>query len=363
MGVMTPVNPTTLSSAKDITSRMHSPSKEDLSRITKAYDFAKAAHEGHTRYSGEPHFLHVAKTAEILASLGMGPNTIVAGLLHDSIEDAGIKRAAIKKEFGDEVLYLVEGVTKLGTLKYRGLTRHTESLRKLFVATSQDIRILIIKLADRLHNMQTLEHVPKNKQKRIALETLEIYVPVAERLGMGRMKRDLEDLAFPYVHPKEYTETVELLKQKSKETAGHLEKIQKSLRKELVKQGITNFSTESRIKGLYSLYQKLKRKEDDITKIHDISAVRVIVPTVHDCYKVLGVIHSAWRPLPGEVKDYIAFPKPNGYRSLHTKIFAGDGTIIENSTELDLLIPEKSEIPARSHVVNDGFGNPRYLRD
>lgn len=315
--------------AQDIISQMASPSKVDISFITKAYDFVKEAHKGHMRYSGEPYFLHLAETAKKLASLGMGSRTIVAGLLHDSIEDTKVKKETIQKEFGEEVLYLVDGVTKLGELKYRGLSRHTESLRKLFVATSQDIRVLIIKLADRLHNMQTLEYVPKNKQKRIAVETLEIYAPVADRLGMGQIKRELEDLAFPYVQPKEYKETTELLKQKSKETEVHLEKIQKSLKKELAKQGIVDFSTESRIKGIYSLYKKLERKGGDITKIHDISALRIVVPSVSDCYKVLGVIHGNWRPLPGEVKDYIAFPKPNGYRSLHTKIFTGDGSIVE----------------------------------
>jgi len=326
---MPSVKRTDIPTAQDIISLMPSPSKGDLAFLTKAYGFAKKAHEGHTRFSGEPYFLHLAETAKMLASLGMGSRTIAAGLLHDAVEDTEVKRDAIEKEFGNEVLCLVEGVTKLGALKYRGLSRHTESLRKLFVATSQDIRVLIIKLADRIHNMRTLEYVPKTKQKRIALETLEIYAPVADRLGMGQFKRELEDLAFPYVYPKEYKETTELLKQKNKETEEHLEKIQNSLRKELAKQGITNFTTEKRIKGLYSIYQKLKRKGGDITKIHDISAIRVIVPTVNDCYKVLGVIHGNWRPLPGEVKDYIAFHKPNGYRSLHTKIFTGDGSIVE----------------------------------
>lgn len=326
---MSSVKTLAIPTAQNIISLMSSPSKEDAAFITKAYTFAKEAHEGHARYSGEPYFLHLAETAKMLASLGMGSRTIAAGLLHDTVEDVKVKREIIQEKFGDEVLYLVEGVTKLGAIKYRGMTRHTESLRKLFVATSQDIRVLIIKLADRLHNMQTLEHVPKTKQKRIAQETLEVYVPIADRLGMGRMKRELEDLAFPYVYPKEYRETTELLKQKSSETEKHLEKMQNSLRKELAKHGITDFATESRVKGLYSLYKKLQRKGGDITKIHDISAIRVIVPTVQDCYRVLGVIHSNWRPLPGEVKDYIAFHKPNGYRSLHTKIFTGDSGIVE----------------------------------
>lgn len=308
---------------------MRNPSKEDAAMVARAFEFAKEAHKEHKRNSGEPYFNHLFETARTLAELGMGPRTISAGLLHDSIEDVGVKPETIEKDFGKEILHLVEGVTKLGTLKYRGLSRHTESLRKLFVATSQDIRVVIIKLADRLHNMKTLEYVPKQKQKRIALETLEIYAPVAERLGMGRLKGELEDLAFPYVFPEEHKKVSELLKQKSKENIKHLEKVTKSLKKELAKQEITEFELKYRIKYLYSLFKKLERKGWDIEKIHDISALRIIVPTVSDCYKILGVIHSNWRPLPGKIKDYIAFPKPNGYQSIHTTVFTGDGGIVE----------------------------------
>lgn len=318
-----------MASVKDITSLMNQPTAEDVALVSKAYEFCELAHKDHLRKSGEPYFVHLLETAKILAELGMGPKTIAAGLLHDSIEDVGVTAQTIEREFGAEILTLVEGVTKLGTLKYQGVSRHTESLRKLFVAMSQDIRVVIIKLSDRLHNMRTLQHVDLEKQRRIALETLEIYAPVAERLGMGRLKGELEDLAFPYVYPKEYEEVQKLLKQKSKENAKHLEKITRSLKKELGKQGITNFEIDYRIKRLYSLFRKLERKDWDIDKIHDLSALRILVPTVSDCYKILGVIHSNWRPLPGKIKDYIAFPKPNGYQSLHTNIFTGDGNILE----------------------------------
>lgn len=314
---------------RDITSLMRDVSKESTKLVEEAFTFAQAAHRDHKRNSGDPYFIHLFETAKTLAELGMGPRTIAAGLLHDSIEDVGVKPETIKEKFGEEVLQLVEGVTKLGTLKYRGLKRHTESLRKLFVATSQDIRVVLIKLADRLHNMKTLEFVPLTKQKRIAQETLEVYVPVADRLGMGRLKHELEDLAFRFVQPEDYEEVNRLLKQKSKETMEHLEKVHKSLKKELAKQGIKHFTTEWRIKGLYSLYKKLQRKGGDIDRIHDISALRVIVPTIDDCYKVLGIIHNNWRPIPGEVKDYIAFEKPNGYQSIHTKILTGDGSVTE----------------------------------
>lgn len=318
-----------MASVKELTNLMNQPTADDVALVSKAYDFAEAAHKDHQRKSGEPYFVHLVETAKIIAELGMGPKTIAAGLLHDSIEDVGVTPQTIATEFGAEILNLVEGVTKLGTLKYQGMTRHTESLRKLFVAMSQDIRVVIIKLSDRLHNMRTLAHVDPEKQRRIALETLEIYAPVAERLGMGRLKGELEDLAFPYVYPKEYEEVKKLLKQKSKENVEHLEKFSRSLKKEFAKQGITNFEMDYRIKRLYSLFRKLERKGWDIDKIHDLSALRILVPSVSDCYKILGVIHSNWRPLPGKIKDYIAFEKPNGYQSLHTTIFTGDGGILE----------------------------------
>ena len=308
---------------------MPSASKEDTDLVIKAYTFADRIHTGHMRYSGEPFSVHLFETAKGLIELGMGAETIVAGLLHDSIEDKRVSEEEVQKEFGDEILFLIQGVTKLGELKYRGLERHTESLRKLFVATSQDIRVVIIKLMDRLHNMRTLQHVPKEKQKRIAAETLEIYAPIADRLGMGKVKQELEDLAFPYVHPKEYEEAKALIKQKGKEIERQLEKVHRALLKELAAQKIPQFRTESRLKGLFSLYRKFERKGRDIDKIHDIAALRVIVPTVGDCYRILGVVHSLWRPIPGEIKDYIAFPKPNGYQSLHTKVLTSEGEIAE----------------------------------
>lgn len=314
---------------KQITDLMGNQTKESIDLVSRAYDFSKEAHQGQNRYSNEPYFNHVFETAKKLAEIGMGPKIISAGFLHDTIEDAPTKEDEIKKEFGEKILGLVQGVSKLGTFKYQGLTRHAESLRKLFVATSKDVRVLLIKLMDRLHNMETLEYVPEHKQRRIALETLDIYAPIANRLGMNHLRRILEDLAFPYVMPEEYKETKELLKQKSKQTLEHLKKVERSLKTELAKNNITDFKMEYRIKGIYSLYKKLQRKGKEIEKIHDISALRIIVPKVNDCYKVLGIIHNNWRPLPGKIKDYIAFPKPNGYQSLHTTIFTGDGGILE----------------------------------
>lgn len=308
---------------------MKSPSPEDAALVEKAYAFGLKAHADDKRYSGEPYFVHPAAAAKILATLGMDAATIVAGLLHDAIEDGKVTDEEVEKEFGPEVLFLIQGVTKLGKHKYRGAERHAESLRRLLVATSADVRVLIIKLADRYHNMTTIEHVPKEKQRRIALETLEIYAPLADRLGMGRMKRELEDLAFPVIDPDAYQHAFEVRKLKSKETETGLIRVQKDLQRELAHKGLRDFRTDIRMKGYWSLHQKLKRKNDDITQIHDIAALRVIVPSIDDCYTVLGVIHSLFRPLPGEFKDYIAFPKPNGYQSLHTTVLTEEAGVVE----------------------------------
>ncbi|KKW35709.1 hypothetical protein A2852_00430 [Candidatus Adlerbacteria bacterium RIFCSPHIGHO2_01_FULL_54_23] len=314
---------------KEILGAMSSPAKEDTDLVEKAYAFAAQAHKDHKRFSGEPYIEHLAQTAAALASLGLGGKTVTAGLLHDSIEDAGIAPETIEKEFGKEVRFLVEGVTKLGRLKYRGAQRHVESLRKLLVATGKDARVLIIKLMDRLHNMRTLKFVPPEKRRRIALETLEIYAAIAHRLGMGLVRRELEDLAFEYALPEEWAQTKKLLSEKSKETLERLEKMVRNLRKEFAQNGIKNFNTDYRVKGLYSLYRKLERKDGDIEKIYDIAALRIMVPEETDCYRVLGLVNNLYQPLPNKIKDYIAFPKPNGYQSLHTTVFTGDGGIVE----------------------------------
>jgi GTP pyrophosphokinase len=314
----------------DITKAMAGASAADIALVSKAYEFAQKAHEGQVRYSGAPYFIHCAEVGFFLAEAGMDPAAIAAGLLHDTIEDAGVKAQSIAEEFSPEVLTLVEGVTKLGTLRYRGLERHTESLRKLFAATAQDIRVLIIKLMDRLHNARTLQYVPREeKRTRIAQETLEIYAPIADRLGMSIAKQGLEDAAFPYAHPKEYEKTRELLKERRNENEKRLEKTEHDLKREFAEAGLRNFRTEARVKGIYSLYRKLERKNWDITKIYDIIALRVIFPDVADCYSALGIIHGHWRPVPGKIKDYIAFPKPNGYQSIHTTVYTGDGGALE----------------------------------
>ena len=313
----------------DILTTMKSAESADIALVSKAYEFAEKAHEGQKRYSGEPYFLHIAEVGFSIADIGMDAQTVAAGLLHDTVEDAQVAEETIEAEFGKDVRALVHGVTKLGALKYRGMERHTESLRKLFAATAEDIRVLIVKLMDRLHNAKTLEHVPAHKRERIALETLEIYAPIADRLGMSVIKTELEDAAFPFAYPDEYEKTLDLLKERKNENENRLEKLEKDAKRELAAAQILSFRTEARIKGVFSLYKKLERKDWDITKIYDILALRIIVPTVADCYSALGVVHKHWRPVPGKIKDYIAFPKPNGYQSIHTTVYTGDGGAME----------------------------------
>ena len=314
---------------KDILNMLSEFSEEDRDLVLRASEFAKKKHEGMARRSGEPYYNHLLETAFMLAELGMGVKTIAAGFLHDCLEDANVPEEEILNEFGHEVLFLVQGVTKLGALRYRGAMRHTESLRRLFIATSQDIRVLLIKLMDRLHNMKTLDHILPEKQKRIAQETLEIYAPIADRLGMGRIKHELEDLAFKYVDPETYQQMKRYIEKRGLDRDHDLDETMKELKRELAKHDITDFRTEYRIKGLYSLYLKLQRKGRDIEKIHDIVAIRIIVSSIDECYRVLGIMHGLWRPLPGKIKDYIAFPKPNGYRSIHTTVIAGRNGIVE----------------------------------
>ena len=327
--------------------------------IQKAFEFSKEAHKEQKRYSGEPYFIHLTETAKNLAELGMSPSTISAGLLHDSIEDAHISSKTIQKEFGKEITFLVEGVTKLDKIRYRGSMRHVGSLRKLFIAMSQDLRVLIIKLADRLHNIETLKYVPKEKQKRIAMETLEVYAPIAYRLGIRKLSRALEDGSFPYVCPKEYKETADLLKLKHNTNDKSLKKFIRSLRKTLAVNDLRDIKIDHRMKGMYSLYKKLKRKEKNIEKIYDIAAVRIILPTIADCYKALGIIHNKWRPLPGRIKDYIAFAKPNGYKSIHTTIFCGDGSIVEIQIKTEKMHRD-AEYGIASHIsYKEGLKNKK----
>ncbi|QQR82773.1 bifunctional (p)ppGpp synthetase/guanosine-3',5'-bis(diphosphate) 3'-pyrophosphohydrolase [Candidatus Campbellbacteria bacterium] len=317
--------------AQHIISASHSPFTDTEKRaIEDAFVFSEKAHTNQKRESGEPYFTHLVETARHLARIGADATTITAGLLHDSVEDVEhITIQEIRDRFGDEVAFLVDGVTKLGKLKYRGLKRHVETLRKLFLATARDPRVILIKLADRLHNLETISSLPREKQQRIAMETLEIYAPIAHRLGIGNLKGELEDVAFKTAYPKEYEHTRALREEKSKENLGQLKKLAHELRTILIHAHIPVLVMDYRVKHIYSLHKKLQEKDMNIDRVYDIEALRIIVTTIEECYLALGLIHSKWKPLPGRIKDYIAMPKRNGYQSLHTTVFTGNGAIVE----------------------------------
>ena len=299
----------------------------DLLRL--AYDFAAEAHQGQKRLSGEPYVNHCLATADKLADFEMDDATIAAGLLHDVPEDTDHTLEQVKKEFGNEIAFLVEGITKLGQVKYRGMERYVENLRRMFVAMAQDIRVILIKFADRMHNLNTLDAHPPYKRYRIALETLEIYAPIANRLGIGEIKGQLEDLSFPHVYEDEFAWLNQKIKHRFKEQERYVGKFQKDIAKILGEHGIKYDEIHGRAKHLFSLYRKLLHYNRDITKIYDLVALRVIVDDVAACYAALGVIHNNCKPLKGRIKDYIAQPKPNGYQSLHTTVFTPQGKIVE----------------------------------
>jgi GTP diphosphokinase / guanosine-3',5'-bis(diphosphate) 3'-diphosphatase len=305
-------------------------SEADRSFIERAFQFAKNAHGEQKRASGEPYINHATAVGMIVADMKLDAETIAAAILHDTIEDCGISHEQLTEKFGKHTAFLVEGVSKLGNIRYSEAQRKVESLRKMFLAVAEDIRVVLIKLADRLHNMRTIQYVQKEKQQRIATETLEIYAPLAYRLGMGSIKGELEDLAFPVVQPKEYAWTKHLAEEWIPRGEQYLrDEVKPTLQEMLLLEGIEPVSIDFRKKHLYSLWKKLLRYDMDIARITDLLAIRVIVRTVEDCYQTFGIIHQLWKPLPGRIKDYIALPKANGYRSLHTTVFCIGSKIME----------------------------------
>ena len=286
--------------------------------------------------------MHPLRVAQILSEMHLDAWTVAAGLLHDVPDDTKKTVEDIKNEFGKEVAFLVNGVSKLGKLRYpkeevespklrkkAPIDLRTENLRKMFFAMGEDLRVLLIKLADRLHNMETLGSLPPEKQKRIALETLEIFAPLANRLGIGEMRGRLQDLAFPFLYPKEYEWLIKNVKEKYEEREKHIKKVKPLLIKILKEANVKPINIHSRPKHYWSLYQKLLKHEMDFDRIYDLIALRVIVDDVKTCYGALGAIHKFWKPLPGRIKDYIAAPKPNGYQALHTTVFCFEGKIVE----------------------------------
>ena len=303
--------------------------KYDDPSVVSAFNLAVNLHNGQFRKSGEPYIIHPIAVSKILAEFGMDKETIIAGLLHDAVEDTEYTEEELENEFGKDVALLVDGVTKLGNIKYDSKEKmQAENFRKMFLAMSKDIRVLIIKLADRLHNMRTIEFMPANKIEEKAMETLEIYAPLAGRLGMFNVKFELEDLGLKYLHPREYDK---LLKQvnKKKEMRGKIVvKLINELKESLEKQEI-ECEINGRSKHLYSIYRKMVMQKKELDEIFDLIAIRVIVDTVKDCYAVLGLVHTMWTPIPGRFKDYIAMPKPNMYQSLHTTVLDDKGEPFE----------------------------------
>ncbi len=302
----------------------------DIAVVAKAYNYAEMAHSNaQTRFSGERYFVHPYHVAIILADLHVDVQTIAAGLLHDVVEDTGITYDDIKREFGVEIANMVDGVTKLSKVKYRNKEeRQAESLRKMIIAMSKDIRVVIIKLADRLHNIRTLEYMPEEKQYQKAMETIEIYAPIANRLGMASIKWELEDLSLKYIDPEGYEDLVQKVQEKSEKRKDYISHIISVMSEKLNEAGI-EADIKGRPKSLYSIYKKMYFKNKSFEQIYDLIAVRIIVDSIKDCYGSLGTVHTLWKPIPGRFKDYIAMPKPNMYQSLHTTVIGPQGEPFE----------------------------------
>ncbi len=301
----------------------------DIPLIRKAYEFSDKAHAGQKRQSGEPFVEHCLEVAFILAEQHMDSTTIAAGLIHDVVEDTPATIEDVRENFGDEIAELVDGVTKLGSVRYASREeQQAEYFRKMLLTMARDIRVILIKLADRLHNMRTLEHLPPEKRRRIALETREVYSPLAHRFGIHKIKMELEDLCLKYLEPEVYFDLVQRIKERKEEREAYIEKVVQPLKKELKKNGITA-EVYGRAKHLDSIYRKIKVRKVPFEKIYDLFAIRVIVHTTRECYHTLGVLHSMWKPVAGRFHDYIANPKPNGYRSLHTTVFGPENKMVE----------------------------------
>ncbi len=304
-------------------------SDTDLAKIKSAYEFASTAHRGQKRDSGEDYIHHPLEVAAIVHELGMDTTSIIAALLHDVVEDTVIEGEEITKKFGSEVALLVDGVTKLSRLAFQNKQeQQMENLRKMFLAMTQDLRVIIIKLADRLHNMRTLKHLPVEKQMKIARETLEIYAPLTHRLGMWKVKWELEDLSLRYLDPDAYYDLVNKVAKKRQEREGYIAEVKKTLERALAEMEI-KAEVQGRPKHFYSIFEKMQEQGKDFSEIYDLMGLRVIVSTVQDCYEVLGIVHTLWKPIPGRFKDYVAMPKSNMYQSLHTTLIGPNGEPLE----------------------------------
>ena len=308
--------------------RLYRPN-DDLGLVKKAYEFSLHHHQGQKRASGEPYLVHPLEVASVLADMRLDTTAIAAGLLHDSIEDTDVTVDDIRNEFGEQIAHIVEGVTKISKIEFASHEeQQAESVRKMVLAMVDDIRVVMIKLADRLHNMRTLEHLAPDRQVKIARETQEIYAPIAHRLGMGKIRGELEDLAFQYVDPIAYNQVKSAIESRRKEGEAFLDHVHKVIEQKLRENNI-EARVEARIKRIYSIWQKLQRQHISVDQIYDMMALRIITNSVNDCYAVLGLIHNQWRPVPGRIKDMIAMPRPNLYQSLHTTVIAENGHAFE----------------------------------
>ena len=302
----------------------------DIEEVRRAFEFSARAHRGQKRLSGEDYVSHAVAVARILVELQMDTTTVIAALLHDVVEDADVAIDEIRDGFGAEVAGIVDGLTKISTLTFRSSTEEqVENYRKLLLSIARDARVIIVKLADRLHNMRTLEHQSREGQRRIALETREIYAPLAHRFGIAGAKAELEDLAFKFLEPEDYQALADQLRETRAEREALIERLRTPLHEEFSRAGISNFEVNGRPKHLWSIYKKLRRREKTLDEIYDLMAIRVLVDDVRDCYHALGIIHHHWTPLQERIKDYIASPKSNGYQSLHTTIFGPGGQLYE----------------------------------
>ncbi len=309
-------------------------SENQILELDHAIDFATQAHSGHKRASGDPYIIHPLSVADILVSWGMDIDSVIAGLLHDTVEDSDITLAQIESIFGRDVAFLVDGVTKVSKARagMQDLSHYLPStkdnLSKLLIAIGQDIRVIIIKLADRLHNLQTLQYLPHEKQVKIARESLEVFGPMADRLGMGRVRMQIEELAFSYLDPKEFNRLKIMMKKRLGKSTRKLGDIRNEVMKTLEKEGV-KATIDGRVKSIYSLYNKLAKVGGNIDDIYDLMALRIIVDKKEECYHVLGILHSLYQPMISRIKDYIAAPKPNGYQSLHTTVITPSKQIVE----------------------------------
>jgi GTP pyrophosphokinase len=303
--------------------------KDDLTSVASAFRFAARCHEGQIRDSGEPYMVHPVMVSHILADMRMDLIAIQTGLLHDVVEDTSVTVDQVRKEFGDEVARCVDGLTKLSKLDIFGAEeRQAESFRKMLLAMVEDIRVIMVKLADRIHNMRTLGYVGAERRERIARETIEIYAPIAHRLGMGKIRGELEDLSFQHLEPDAYAEILATIESKRHSSEEFLNEIQETVETEMRLEGIPA-RIEGRVKRPYSVFQKLRRQKITVDQVYDLMALRIITDSVKNCYAALGVIHNKWRPIPGRIKDFIAIPRPNLYQSLHTSVVGPHGQTFE----------------------------------